>query len=203
MTATFDKVRAERDELRKLMLGKLDAREQAMLELKAAKEAHATDLARCAALEKELGEVKEQATQFAAEHKANLEKELVIRKKMTENIKTLHNSLNAHLEAVEQAQALKAGISPEAGVQTEQLSWISLAPLTADEQVPESDDPFSAGWITSECARRALERELKVNFLLSRKLELAESLLLKDQQAKCTRLLAKDAPLQRRLLADC
>ena len=42
MTATFDKVRAERDELRKLMLGKLDTREQAMLELKAAKEAHAT-----------------------------------------------------------------------------------------------------------------------------------------------------------------
>ena len=70
-TATFDRVRAERDELRKLMLGKLDTREQAMLELKAAKEAHATDLARCAALqahatdlarcaalEKELGEVK-------------------------------------------------------------------------------------------------------------------------------------------------
>ena len=71
----------------------------------ALQEAHATDLARCAALEKELGEVKEQATQFAAEHKANLEKELVIRKTMTENIKTLHNSLNAYLEAVEQAQA--------------------------------------------------------------------------------------------------
>ena len=97
----------------------------------------------------------------------------------------------------------KAGIGTEAGVQTEQLSWISLAPLTADEQVPESDDPFSAGWITSECARRALERKLKANFLLSRKLELAESLLLKDQQAKYTGLLAKDAPLQRRLLSDC
>ena len=50
LTATFDKVRAERDELRKLMLGKLDTREQAMLELKAAKEAHATfGAVRCSA----------------------------------------------------------------------------------------------------------------------------------------------------------